>query len=1045
MTTHTRQIGCWFFLPLLLNAMWCISPLRLDAQLVVDNSVTAVNGVQNILLGEGITVSNITWSGTNEQIGSFDCVNCNVGLASGLVMGSGNVNGAAGPNSSGTYSLGPASGFGASDPDLSTLSGFSLNDAAVLQFDFVPTGDSLAFNFVFASDEYPEFANGNFNDVFGFFLSGPGITGPYSNNSANIALIPGSTLPVTINNVNNGTTGTGGPCEFCAYYNHNGTGSTAPQNASNFYIQGDGFTTVLTAFAEVICGETYHIKLAIADAGDQGYDSWVFLQEGSFQSNQLQVAYSGPEISPGENSVYEGCQPGELIFTRPAGVLTEVTYNVMVSGTAQSGVDFEPLPASITFPPLSTIASMQLVTIADGITEGIETVTVEISGAASCNNEGITYELQIVDLPPLDVQLNDVQINCGESVTLTPQISGGIGYYTVLWEVGGMAPSFTVAPPFDMTYNYTVLDTCGVTPYAGAVNVTFPDYAPIVVDIGSNQTLTCLDPLDLTSLVSGGFGAYSYAWTSGGGVLSDQPDMSLPAAYEATFTLSVTDECGAEGSADVTVDIPPVPVTADIGDDTESTCLDVISLTAAVSGGIGAYSYSWSYNNQYLGNAVDQNIATAVAGTVNFEVTDECGNTASDALQVTLPALPVAADAGEDEVATCLDQVQLTASASGGVGNYTYVWTYNSGLVSQTANASYQGDEDATYVVTITDQCGNTDIDQVTISIPPVPVVVDAGPDVSTTCIDPVTLNGTVSGGVGAYSYNWYSPNAVLGANSSVIVDTNIPLQVTLEVTDQCGNTGSDDLQILIPLVPITLQITQDTLICIGDQLILKANAEGGVGELSYSWQHDGSSNQQLVIAPAESLVYTVTVEDICGNTNSASVSVGVDIVEPGFTAAYNGEFGIELTNQSQNAVDYIWIFSDGTTSSEEDVNHTFLDLNPWEVTLIAIGELGCAQEYSETFHPPGNIYIPNCFTADNDGINDVFQVKGHDIAWFKIWIFNRWGDVVYYSESMDEVWDGSDKGGDYHGQDGQYVYRIEAQGIRGNSIEKEGLINLIR
>ena len=71
--------------------------------------------------------------------------------------------------------------------------------------------------------------------------------------------------------------------------------------------------------------------------------------------------------------------------------------------------------------------------------------------------------------------------------------------------------------------------------------------------------------------------------------------------------------------------------------------------------------------------------------------------------------------------------------------------------------------------------------------------------------------------------------------------------------------------------------------------------------------------------------------------------------------------------------------------------------------------------------------------------------MKGHDVAWFKIWIFNRWGDVVYYSESMDEVWDGSDKGSDYYGRDGQYAYRIEAQGIRGNIIEKEGLINLIR
>ena len=145
------------------------------AQLIVDNNVNATDGVQNVLLGGGVTATNITFSGVNEQIGSFNCSTCNLNIASGLVMGSGNVSGAIGPNTSGSTFNTPASGFGFSDPDLAELSGFSLNDAAVLEFDFVPTGDSLAFNFVFGSDEYPEFANGSFNDAFGFFLSGPGM------------------------------------------------------------------------------------------------------------------------------------------------------------------------------------------------------------------------------------------------------------------------------------------------------------------------------------------------------------------------------------------------------------------------------------------------------------------------------------------------------------------------------------------------------------------------------------------------------------------------------------------------------------------------------------------------------------------------------------------------------------------------------------------------------------------------------------------------------------------------------------------------------
>ncbi|MBL7942653.1 MAG: choice-of-anchor L domain-containing protein, partial [Flavobacteriales bacterium] len=175
------------------------------AQLVVNNTNNAIQAVDT-LLGEGVEVYNIVYTGNNDQIGTFQCTNCNLGIPSGMVMSSGSVSTASGPNNTGSSSNGYT--FGASDPDLALLAGAGLNDAAVLQFDFVPTGDSLVFNFVWGSEEYPEYSNSGFNDSFGFFLSGPGIDGVYSNDAVNIALIPGTTIPVTINNLNNGSTGT---------------------------------------------------------------------------------------------------------------------------------------------------------------------------------------------------------------------------------------------------------------------------------------------------------------------------------------------------------------------------------------------------------------------------------------------------------------------------------------------------------------------------------------------------------------------------------------------------------------------------------------------------------------------------------------------------------------------------------------------------------------------------------------------------------------------------------------------------------------------
>ncbi len=170
------------------------------------------------------------------------------------------------------------------DPDLALLCGQTVRNVSIVEFDFVATGNELNFDYVFASEEYPEFANSTFNDTFGFFLRGPGISGIYSGNAQNIALIPTSTtVPITINNVNNGTANAG-PCEYCNYYVNNGTGSTPAANPS---IQYDGFTTPLRAFAPLQCGQVYHIKLAVGNVTDNLYDSAVFLK--NFTINPLEL------------------------------------------------------------------------------------------------------------------------------------------------------------------------------------------------------------------------------------------------------------------------------------------------------------------------------------------------------------------------------------------------------------------------------------------------------------------------------------------------------------------------------------------------------------------------------------------------------------------------------------------------------------------------------------------------------------------------------------------------------------------------------------
>ena len=222
-------------------------------------------------------------------MGSFSGADDAIGMESGLILSTGVVSGAIGPNSTTSNTSGEGnSGF--SDADLNLITGTQTHDAAILEFDIDATGDSLLFEYIFASEEYNEYVCSNFNDAFGFFISGPGITGPYSNNAINIALIPNSDVEVSINTVNSGVSGPFGAGSICSASDPNW------ESNSNFFVdndfnpditttQFDGFTIKLTASAAVQCGETYHIKLAIADAFDYFLDSAVFLGANSLSSH----------------------------------------------------------------------------------------------------------------------------------------------------------------------------------------------------------------------------------------------------------------------------------------------------------------------------------------------------------------------------------------------------------------------------------------------------------------------------------------------------------------------------------------------------------------------------------------------------------------------------------------------------------------------------------------------------------------------------------------------------------------------------------------
>ncbi|MBZ0207717.1 MAG: gliding motility-associated C-terminal domain-containing protein [Flavobacteriales bacterium] len=429
------------------------------AQLNVNTALTPAQLVQNVLVGGGVAISNVTYNGVavntpQDGSGSFTNGNgTNLGLNAGLILSSGLA----------TSIPGPASDFGSdplntgSDPDLLAITtpGNTIEDKAILEFDFVPNGDSLKFNYVFGSEEYPSFnCSSNYNDVFGFFLSGPGISGPYTNNAINIALVPGTNLPVSIANIH-GSENSSCPPANDAYYISNANGTTISLN---------GFTTVLRAEASVTCGETYHIKLAIGDAGDDAYNSAVFLQAGSFQSNVLPTLTAS--TLHGDGTAAEGCLGGNFTIYRPPGIDSTYTVEFFFTGTATPGVDFTHIPSPAVIPAGQDSVVLPFEAFEDGISEGIETAIMNVFLVNACGDTlSNAVVLALLDYPEMEITSpSPVLLQCDQdSVPLYASVSGGFGATTMVWSDSLFSDHQFVPGMENGTYTVSVTDQCPKT------------------------------------------------------------------------------------------------------------------------------------------------------------------------------------------------------------------------------------------------------------------------------------------------------------------------------------------------------------------------------------------------------------------------------------------------------------------------------------------------------------------------------------------------------------------------------------------------------
>ncbi len=910
----------------LLSLILFLSAFVSTAQMTITNTQTPAQLVQNVLLGGGITVSNVKFNGSTisanqvrDQAAYFNNGNLtNIGLTEGVILATGQAvlppgpgvqQPIAGPNNSGA-ATNPTANPVTGDPDLQLLApGNSIQNAAILEFDFVPTGEDLSFEFVFGSEEYPEWANSSFNDVFGFFLSGPGISGPYSGGAINLAIIPGSGgLAVSINNLNNGNANSG-PCEFCSWYVNNSSGTT---------IQLDGFTLVMPAIGTVQCGEVYHIKLAIANVGDNALDSAVFLKANSFNSTPVDL--------PDDYLISNGFAPcsgaSETICT---GLGDAVPHIWTLDGVVIPGATGECI--TITQP-------------------GEYCATAYPYGPNCPVTECITFEFQ----PPLPVYDPVELVECdGDGIfnlyqmdddilNGQPASNFSVSYYTSLADAQNAFNPIGNPAAYNWT-NGTTLYVL-VEQNSGACNTvvdfTLDEQAPTATMTGDAFICQNGTPPVITFTGADGLPPFTFTYTINGGSpqtvtsasTSNTATVNAPTAVQGIFTYELVSvstvgppPCTNPQTGTVVITVGDLPIASISGNATICSG-DTSTITfTGTPGAVVTYTVDGVSDTVTLNGTGSATVTTpALTATSVYSLVSvadaggSCSQNQSGTATVTVNPLPTATVSGTATICQNGPSQTITFTGAGGTAPYIFTYTINGGTpqtITSTGNTvtvsvttavvgTFQYD-----LVSVQDDngCSQGQTGSATITVGPLPTATISGtvaicqngpqPTITFTGADgsaPYTFTYNINGGANQTVSSGAGNTATVLADTSVAGVFNYNL-VSVSIAGGCQQNQTGTATVTVGPPP-TATISGTTTVCastLGETVTF--TGAGGAAPYTFTYTINGGTSQTVTsdgsgvatipistATPGTVTVDLVSVEDVntCSQAQTGSAVITI-------------------------------------------------------------------------------------------------------------------------------------------------------------------------
>jgi len=603
-------------------------------------------------------------------------------------------------------------------------------------------------------------------------------------------------------------------------------------------------------------------------------------------------------------------------------------------------------------------------------TPGQHTVSLVVQSAAECPDTLI----QIIDLLPSPVLDFSVLNPClGETTVAADNTTSGTPVVSWTWDLGaegtysGTSMSHVFPGIGDYSIGLYVEDQNGCV---DSLVVPVTVYQPPVVDLGADVVLCADEPLQLNSNLAGG----TYLWNTGATTQALSPTIS------GTYSVVVTMPTGCSGSDEVAVQFDPLPVWS-----LEDTTTCITNAVVLDAGNPGA-SYLWddgSTAQTYTVSGANETVGVTIT---NVEGCDVQGN-----VQVNFAPL-VAVELGPSQLLCDLEVATLNAGA---IPNGSYLW--HDGTTAQTTTILSTVDA---WVLVSNGYCTASDTVQLTFA--PLPVFAMA----DTALCEELTLQ-LFAGNPGCV-YEWST-----GETSAEIVVAPPSTAIGLTVTTPVGCV--DSIEVDVEFVErIQLELGLDSILCERDELILDAGNPGA----NYLW-NDGSTDRYRTITDGEEVWVDVN-NGYCYGTDSISLTY-IPLPRLGLRQYVDTCYDIPnvrvLLDADPTADAYLWNTGDTTSSI------VVYDYGTYAVEMLNLPRCRMVDSTSVREYCPPVVYLPNTFTPNNDGINDLFGPVGYNVLPVSLLIFDRWGELIFDSAVDGEAWTGSSRGKEV--QDGVYNYRF--------------------